>query len=337
MSKILFYPSRDRELPSSHLRVYEVAKELENRGIATITVVEPSLHDESKKVYLDLAEPGTIVYIQKIAQSFHRPENFSPYKGKHKIVYDVDDYHDGHDNLMIEMADLIVAGSHYVMNYCKQYNSNVHLACSITDTDIYSFVDRSTKPTNVPVTLIWTESFANAYLDDLSLIERPMRKMYEKHNIRFILQGLRENRNIDKKRYHNLLANFIRMFPYCSIQKFMPIDQFLTKGAQTIKDADIGIIPFRPDRVGKAGQNMRSLMAVGLGVIGTPGNEHEHIITHGETGLLASTEEEWEQSLETLITDRELRLKMGTKAAEHIQNTYSREQYIKHIVAILGL
>ena len=336
MSKILFYPSGDRELPSSHLRVYEVAKEFESRGVSA-TVVDPKLQDESKKVYLDLAEPGTIVYVQKIAQSFHKPESFAPYRGKYKIIYDVDDYHDGQDSLMIEIADLIVAGSHYVMNYCMQYNKNVHLACSITDTDIYSFVDRSSKPMNAPVTIIWTESFANAYLDDLSLIEKPMRVMHETHNIRFILQGLRENRHIPNKRYHNLLANFIRMFPYCNIQKFMPIDQFLTIGAQTIKDADIGIIPFKPDRVGKAGQNMRSLMGVGLGVIGTPNNEHEHIITHGETGLLASTEEEWEEALNKLITDRELRLKMGTKAAEHIQNTYSREQYMKRIVSILGL
>jgi len=336
MAKVLFYPSGDKELPSSHLRVYEVAKELESRGVG-ITVVDPKMSNESKKVYLDLAEPGTIVYIQKIAQSFHKPESFLPYKGKHVIVYDVDDYHDGKDNLMIETADLIVAGSHYVMNYCKQYNSNVHLACSITDTDIYSFVDRANKPVNAPVNILWTENFANAYLEDLSIIEKPMRKMYEQYGIRFILQGLRENRHISSARHHNLLVNFIRMFPYCVIQKFMPIDQFLTRGVQTIKDADIGIIPFKPDRFGKAGQNMRSLMSVGLGVIGTPGNEHEYIIKEGETGLLASTEEEWEKTLEMLISNRALRLDMGRKASEYIRNTYSRQQYMKQIVEILNL
>ena len=335
MRKILFYPSGDRELPSSHLRVYETAKELEARGVS-VTIVDPKMTNESKKVYLDLAEPGTTVYVQKIAQSFHKAENFAPYKGKHKIVYDVDDYHEGKDNLMIETADLVVAGSHYVMNYCRQFNREVHLACSITDTDVYHFIDRSEKSANAPINIIWTESFANAYLDDLSLIERPMRKMHEKYNIRFILQGLRENRHIPNPRYQNLIANFIRMFPYCIIQKFMPIDQFLTKGAQIIKDADIGAIPFKPDRVGKAAQNMRSLMSTGLGVIGTPGNEHEYVITHGETGFLATTEDEWEQALETLITNRKLRLEMGQKASKHISNTYGREQYMKQIVAILG-
>ena len=334
--KILFYPSGDRELPSSHLRVWEVAKELEARGVGVV-VVDPKLSDESKRIYLELADPGTIVYVQKIAQSFHKVENFLPSKDKYTIVYDVDDYHEGQDNQMIAMANFVVAGSHYVMDYCKQHNSKVHLLCSITDTDIYGFVDRTNRPTNAPIKIIWTESFANAYLEDLTLIEKVMRKMHENHDICFILQGLRENRHIPNKKYHNLLANFIRMFPYCIIQKFMPVDQYLTKGVQLMKDADIGVIPFKSDRVGKAAQNMRSLMSVGLGVIGTPGNEHEHVITHGETGFLASTEEEWEQALETLIINRELRLEMGARASRHIKDTYSREQYMKQIISILGL
>ena len=335
MVKILFYPSGTKDLPSSHLRVYETAIELEKLGY-NCTVVDPNISDESKKVYLDIADPGTIVYVQKIAQPFHKPTSFLPYKGKHVIVYDVDDFHEGQDNLMIQTADKVVAGSHYVMNYCLQYNPNVSLLCSITDTDVYRFIDRSNRPEK-PVTIVWTESFANAYLEDLQLIQGPMRKMFEKYSIKFILQGLRENRNIGNKRYLNLIPKFIQMFPYCVIQKFMPIAQFLTKGAQTLKDADIGAIPFKPDRVGKAAQNMRSLMSVGLGCIGTPGNEHEYVIEHGITGFLASTEKEWEEALETLITNRELRLEMGRKASVNIAKTYGRQQYVSGIIKALNL
>ncbi len=82
---------------------------------------------------------------------------------------------------------------------------------------------------------------------------------------------------------------------------------------------------------------MRSFMSLGLGVIGTPGNEHEYVIKHGETGFLASTEEEWEEALETLITNKELRLEMGKKASRHIKRTYSRKRYMEQIVQILGL
>lgn len=334
MVKVLFYPSGDRELPSSHLRVYEVADELEQRG-HSVTIVDPTYSDENKKVYLDLAEAGTIVYVQKIGQSFHKPESFLPFKEKYTIVYDVDDFHDGQDDGMMAMADIVVAGSHYVGEYCQKYNSNVHVLCSITDTDVYKPMEREGR--SGPPTIIWTENFANAYLEDLGLIEGPMRRMHEEYDIKFILQGLRENRHIPNPRYQNLLANFIRMFPYAIIQKFMPIDQYLDEGVQTLREADIGIIPFKPDRVGKAGQNMRSLMSLGLGVIGTPGNEHEYIIKDGETGLLASTEEEWDAALERLITDQKARLEMGKKATRHIKRAYSRKRYMERIIEILGL
>jgi glycosyltransferase involved in cell wall biosynthesis len=335
MSRFLFYPSGTVDLPSSHLRVYETGKELEKLG-HKVTIVDPDIADDNKKIYLNLAESGTIVYVQKIVQSFHKPENFLPFKKKYTIVYDVDDFHDGQDNSMMEAADIVIAGSHYVADYAREYNKNVHIACSITDTEIYKYIDRSDKPLQ-PIQIIWTESFANAYIEDLALIEGPMSRICVKHNIRFVLQGLRENRDIKNARYHNLLVKFIQMFPYCIIQKFMPIDAYLAKGVQAMKDSDIGIIPFKPGRVGKAGQNMRSLMSVGLGVIGTPGNEHEYIIDHGRTGFLATTEKEWEDALEKLITDRNLRLTMGYKASQHIEATYSRVEYIKSLTKILNL
>lgn len=334
--KIIFYPSGDRELPSSHLRVWEVADELRSLG-HHVTVVDPAAADDHKKVYLELAEPDTIVYVQKISQRFHKPENFEPYKDKFRVIYDVDDYHEGLDNSMMAMAHTVVAGSHFIAEQASQFNDDVHIACSITDTEVYSFVDRSDRPQDRPIEIVWTENFANAYLDDIKLIESPMRKMREKYKVNFTLQGLRQNTQIRNPKYHNLTIKFLQMFPYAKIQKFMPIDQFLDVGVQTIRNADIGIIPFKKDRVGKAGQNIRSLMSSGLGVIATPGNEHEHIISHGETGFLATTEKEWEQALEALITDRELRLKMGVMASKHIENTYSRSEYMRRIAEILDL
>ena len=67
---------------------------------------------------------------------------------------------------MMKMADLVIAGSHDVADFAKRFNDNVHVLCSITDTKIYNYVDRSTKSAD-QVRIIWTENFANAYLSDL--------------------------------------------------------------------------------------------------------------------------------------------------------------------------
>ena len=334
--KIIMYPSGTVELPSSHLRIYETAKELSTLG-HDVVVVDPNLSNESKRIYLELAESGAIVYIQKMAQSFHKPQNFIPYKNKFTIVYDVDDFHNGQDSGLVEIANIVVAGSHYVADYCRQINKNVYIACSITDTEIYKYVDRTERPASRPLQIIWTENFANAYMEDLILIQKAMQRIRDKYKVRFVLQGLRENRFFNKPNYKNLLVKFIQMFPYAVIQKSMPIEQYLQEGVQTLFDSDIGIIPFKVDRVGKAGQNMRSLMSTGLACIGTPGNEHEHIIDHGKTGFLASTETEWEAYLEQLILNKDLRLQMGRAAGGHIRNTYSRKKYVEKICDILHL
>lgn len=334
--KIIMYPSGTVELPSSHLRIYETAKELSALG-HDVVVVDPNFSNENKRFYLDLAESGTIIYVQKMSQSFHKPQNFIPYKHKFTIVYDVDDFHNGQDSGLIEMADTVVAGSHYVADYCRQINKNVHIACSITDTEVYKYIDRTERPASRPLQIVWTENFANAYMEDLALVQKVMQRIYNKHKIRFVLQGLRENRFFNKPNYRNLLVKFIQRFPYAIIQKSMPIERYLREGVQTLFDSDIGIVPFKADRVGKAGQNMRSLMSTGLACIGTPGNEHEHIVDHGRTGFLATTEAEWEARLEQLISNKDLRLQMGRAAGEHVRNTYGRKRYIERICSILHL
>jgi len=337
MKQVIFFPSGTRELPSSHLRIYEVAAELEKRQLAVPIIVNPNLEDEHKTVYLETAPEGSIVYIQKIAQSFHKAESFQPYRDRFTFVYDVDDYHEGRDSQLMDFVDLVVSGSHYISHFAVTYNPYVYTLCSITDTEIYRFAERSNKDPEAPVQIVWSEWYANAYIEDMFPLKSVMQELYEEFGIRFVLQGLRENRHVVKDDYKNKIIEFIRMFPFAIVQKYMTLDQYLDIGVRTLFESDIGILPFKEDRVGKAGQNARSFMSCGLATVASPHNEHDYIIDHGNTGFLASTSDEWYTYLRELIIDRSKRLVMGIAASEHIRATYSREVYMNSIVQILQL
>lgn len=55
--------------------------------------------------------------------------------------------------------------------------------------------------------------------------------------------------------------------------------------------------------------------------------EGRQTITDGDTGLLASNLKEWEQKLESLIVDKELRTKIGENAFNHVKNNWQYKDF----------
>jgi glycosyltransferase involved in cell wall biosynthesis len=72
---------------------------------------------------------------------------------------------------------------------------------------------------------------------------------------------------------------------------------------------------------GKSGFKLIQYLACGLPVIASPIGVNSSIVRNGQNGLLAGTEEEWEQGLRRLIADAGLRSRFGAEgrslAVEH--------------------
>ncbi|MDE2180249.1 MAG: methyltransferase domain-containing protein [candidate division NC10 bacterium] len=80
---------------------------------------------------------------------------------------------------------------------------------------------------------------------------------------------------------------------------------------------DINLAPLEADnRFCKAKSELKYIEAAAVGVptIASAVEAFEYAICHGENGLLAHSEEEWDEALERLITDPTLRLEMGERA-----------------------
>ncbi|MEE2657798.1 MAG: glycosyltransferase family 4 protein [Candidatus Latescibacterota bacterium] len=94
-----------------------------------------------------------------------------------------------------------------------------------------------------------------------------------------------------------------------------------------IRGFDVGLMPVPDDpwTRGKGGYKLLQYMAAGLPVVTSPVGINCDIVRDGETGYLAESDDDWEQRLESLITDSEKRRSMGDKGRRRVKEVYSLE------------
>lgn len=104
-----------------------------------------------------------------------------------------------------------------------------------------------------------------------------------------------------------------------------------------IKGMDIGLMPLpdTPWTRGKCGYKLIQYMACGLPVIASPVGVNTEIVEHGVNGFLASTEAEWTEALQTLLSDPALRARMGEEGRRKIERDYSLQVWGPRVAQIL--
>ncbi len=104
-----------------------------------------------------------------------------------------------------------------------------------------------------------------------------------------------------------------------------------------IQSMDIGIMPL-PDAAwakGKCGYKLIQYMACGLPVIASPVGVNSRIVSEGENGFLASSEEEWRRALDTLIADAALRQRMGEAGRASIEKNFAVQIHGPRLAQVL--
>jgi glycosyltransferase involved in cell wall biosynthesis len=88
---------------------------------------------------------------------------------------------------------------------------------------------------------------------------------------------------------------------------------------------DIGLMPLSDDlwSRGKCGLKIIQYLSVGVPVVCTPVGINSDIVKDGENGFWAAHDQEWVDRLSTLIQNPNLRLQMGLKGIETVEQEYS--------------
>jgi glycosyltransferase involved in cell wall biosynthesis len=214
---------------------------------------------------------------------------------------------------MIQHASKVIVSTEYLNEFCLSCGQKPEIIPSPVETDRIRPFE---KIQDQIVTIGWIGSpWTSVFLE---LIEKPLQRLAEKYTFRFLTVGAKSD-------YKILGINYIAKPWVFEVEN------------ESIGLMDIGLMPL-PDtdwtRM-KGGYKLLQYMSAGIPCVASPVGINQSIVKVGQNGFLASSEEEWYLTLEKLICDRELRIRLGANGRKNAIELYSREVCFGKLLKII--
>jgi glycosyltransferase involved in cell wall biosynthesis len=94
-------------------------------------------------------------------------------------------------------------------------------------------------------------------------------------------------------------------------------------------------LPSEEWSLGKSGGKARTYMAAAVPVVCTNVGFNRELVTNGKTGFLVTSDDEWVSALDRLVSQQELRAKIGAAAREEVEARFSLQRLGPEFVSIL--
>lgn len=204
---------------------------------------------------------------------------------------------------IISVSDMVFAGNKYLFDYAQKFNNNVKIIPTTIDTVI--FQRKQAYKNNEKICIGWSGSITTIkHFQEATNILKKIKQKYG-DTVYFKVMG--------DDTYENKELN-IKGIPWTSATEKDIISSF-----------DIGIMPLPDDQwvKGKCGLKGLSYMALEVPTIMSAVGVNTEIISDGENGFLAATEEEWINKISLLIESFELRKKLGMNGRKTVVDRYS--------------
>lgn len=104
-----------------------------------------------------------------------------------------------------------------------------------------------------------------------------------------------------------------------------------------LRSFDVGVMPLRDNlwTRGKGGFKLLQYMAAGVPAVASPVGINREIVQHGENGFLAGSESEWEHCLRRLLTEPELRRRLGASGRATVEKRFALTAYNRRLAEFL--
>ena len=357
--KILFLPKYTALGASSRMRTYQYLKYYRAAGIEC--TVQPFFDDSYlKNLYEGKRDTLKVIYFYfkrlfiiltffKYDKIFLEKEVF-PYSPafsvlllvifREKYIVDYDDaiFHnyDRNTNFFIKTflgkkidtvmkyGDIVIAGNSYLAKRAFEAGAiNIKIIPTVVDLARYPLPDFKLQSQNsqdkeeqqLIVGWIGTKS---TFEKHLLLIKDWLIKAQELFNIKVQIIGI-TNSNC-------FIGDKVELVPWSEESE-----------VEHIRNFDIGIMPLQNTswEEGKCAYKIIQYLACGKPVIASNVGMNSQLCINGETGFLADTEEEFLNALNTLLNDKELRIKMGKRGRTLVEQNYNLEITSGEMVKIL--
>jgi glycosyltransferase involved in cell wall biosynthesis len=208
---------------------------------------------------------------------------------------------------LLAMASGAIVGNEVLAQYARRYAVQVFVVPTVVDTQRFVPVQRGVRligaATEKPVTVVWIGLAYN--LGYLNIVAPVLRELQDKGLIKFRVVCSRP------PRLPGLMVEF-RAWQ-------------LEQEVELLQDCHIGIMPL-PNTAwakGKCALKLLQYMSVGMATVASPVGVNREIISDGETGYLAVTEQDWRDRLTQLCQDAAFREQMGRAARKTVEERYS--------------
>ncbi len=106
---------------------------------------------------------------------------------------------------------------------------------------------------------------------------------------------------------------------------------------QHLASFDVGIMPLWDSlwTRGKCGYKILQYMGVGTAVVASDVGANRDIVTPGENGFLARTQDDWTQALTNLVQDAGLRKSFGMRGRDLVEQRYSLDRFAESYAALM--
>ena len=212
-------------------------------------------------------------------------------------------YNNRIDELM-KRSILVVVGNSYLAKRAKNSGANnVHIIPTVIDIDRYQILEneKNHNSDNLP-SIVWIGSPSTAKY--IYLIKDSLRILSKKY--KYVLKIIGAN-SIEIEGVNIEIINW---------SEDTEINNIMT--------SDIGIMPLNDScwEKGKCGYKIIQYMACGLPSVASAVGANVEIINSSAVGFLASNQKDWETALELLLQDQKLRVSIGNKARERVEQNY---------------
>ncbi len=171
---------------------------------------------------------------------------------------------------------------------------------------------------------IFYGSGTNTHDNDFKLCFNALNNILKKYkNVELYIHGYLNTSNLDKSVYsqvHNM--DFIDFEDYYF----------------SISGYDIALAPLERSVFSEAKSNIKYIEASMLKIpcIASDLVEFSSVIVNKENGFIAKTQKDWEEYLEILVKNKNMRKKIGEKAYETVNGLYSKTRHIEYLNKAIG-
>lgn len=220
---------------------------------------------------------------------------------------------------ILKKVDVVFSENEWICEYGRKFNSRVYSIPPCTQVEIFDqYRDKIQHHSEDRIVVGWIGSTGT--VSALSAIRMPLEHLFERYpNLELRILGCTDPSLLPK-------FDYVR----CSVIGNYTEDEMIVEAL----NMDIGLFPPPFDledyRVRGALKGL-IYMTAGLPSVCQNDGDIARIIQDGINGMLASNDQEWEEKIEILIKNPELRRVMGQKALETVREEHS----LQHVFAQL--